>query len=405
MDRSEESQQSDRYSMRKLGKRLVYVLLIVIAFFVVKAKFLTPPQVTVAQVRRQDFTSEVEGTGTLTVDQLAAISAKIPGRIEQVLVDQGDFVHRGQVLATLEDTDIQRELQNAQARLNAARAAVLAARATLAARRATEWQTQRDWKREKFLVATGAVSQEEADFYKKQYLTASSEVKAAAADVEAASHEVTADQANVRLEDFKLSETRLFTYLPGIVVNLPKQPGDAVVPGEPVLTIADPRVTMVDAFVDQRFSGKLHAGEPATVIVRGRDNHPFQGHVYRVSPQADPGTEEMTVEVAFPLPPKELEIGQWANVYIDVGGARNAMVIPDSAVMTMDGEHFVFAVGNDQKLKRVAVKPIAGSPRSSLVAVQGNLRAGERVALKPMGLKPGEKVRVHTASSLSGEDQ
>ncbi|MGC8550767.1 MAG: efflux RND transporter periplasmic adaptor subunit [Acidobacteriaceae bacterium] len=405
MDRSEQSQQSDRYSMRKLGKRLVYVLLIVIAFFVVKAKFLTPPQVTVAQVRRQDFTSEVEGTGTITVDQLAAISAKIPGRIEQVLVDQGDFVHRGQVLATLEDTDIQRELQSAQARLNAARAAVLAVRATLAARRATEWQTQRDWRREKFLVATGAVSQEEADFYKKQYLTAGSEVKAAAADVEAAAHEVTADQANVRLEDFKLSETRLFTYLPGVVVNLPKQPGDAVVPGEPVLTIADPRVTMVDAFVDQRFSGKLHAGEPATVIVRGRDNHPFQGHVYRISPQADPGTEEMTVEVAFPLPPKELEIGQWANAYINVGEARNAMVIPESAVMTMDGAHFVFAVGKDQKLKRVAVQPIASSPRSSLVAVQGNLRAGERVALKPMGLKPGEKVRVHTASSLCGEDQ
>jgi HlyD family secretion protein len=403
MDKTEQMQQNDRYSMRKLGKRLMYVLLLVIAFFVVKTKFLTPPQVMVATVRQQDMTSEVQGTGTIAVDQQAGISAKIPGRLERVLVDQSDFVHKGQLIAILEGTDIQRDLERAQARLLAAQAVVEAARATEQAKRATEWQTQRAWEREKHLVATGAVSQEEADSYEEQYRTAASAVDAAVADVGAAEREVGAAKADVQFQEFNLSETQIFTYLPGVVVNLPKRPGDAIVPGEPVVTVADPSITMVNAFVDQRFSGKLHAGQPATVIMRGRDNQPLQGSVYRISPQADPGTEEMTVEVTFPLPPKELQIGQWADVYIDVGNVKNATVVPSAAIMQVANKHFVFAVGNDHKIKRVEVEPIASSPRSPLVAVQGDLKPGEQVVLKPMGLKPGETVRVQAASRPNGD--
>ncbi|HVC89357.1 MAG TPA: efflux RND transporter periplasmic adaptor subunit [Acidobacteriaceae bacterium] len=278
-----------------------------------------------------------------------------------------------------------------------------AACATEEAKRATEWQAQRAWEREKHLLATGAVSQEEADSYEEQYRTAASAVRAAVADVGAAQSKAEAAKADVQFQEFNLSETKLFTYLPGVVVNLPKRPGDAIVPGEPVVTVADPRVTMVDAFVDQRFSGKLHTGQPATVIVRGRDSQPFQGHVLRISPQADSGTEEMTVEVAFPLPPKELEIGQWADVYIDVGKAKDAMVVPNAAVMQMGNKHFVLAVGTDRKVKRVEVEPIASSPRSPLVAVQGDLKPGEQVILKPIGLKPGEKVRAQAASPLKGD--
>jgi len=403
MDRTEQAQQNDRFNMRKLGKPLLYALLLVIAFFVIKAKFFTPPSVMVTRVRQQDVVAEVQGTGTITVDQQADIGAKIAGRINRVFVDQGDFVHKGQLIATLEDTDIRRQIQLSQAQLQAARAAIQAKRATEEAKRATEWQTQRAWEREKHLVATGAVSQEEADSYEEQYRTAGSAVRAAVADVGAAQREAEAAKADVQFQEFNLSETKIFTYLPGVVVNRPKRPGDAIVPGEPVVTVADPRVTMVDAFVDQRFSGKLHAGQPATVIVRGRDSQPFQGYVLRISPQADAGTEEMTVEVAFPLPPKELQIGQWADVYIEVGKAKDAIVVPNAAIMQMGNKHFVLAVGTDRKVERVEVEPIASSPRSPLVAVQGDLKPGEQVILKPMGLKPGEKVRAQAASPLKGD--
>lgn len=323
-----------------------------------------------------------------------SVPRAIPGRVERVFVDQGDFVHKGQIIATLEDTDIRREFERAQAGLDAARPNEQAARAAVQGRRATEWETQRDWQREKRLVESGAVSQEEVDQYKEQYTTAASAVRAAQADVLAAQHEVASAEAEVRFEQFSLSETRIFTYVSGVITNLPKRPGDAIVPGEPVAPVADPSLTMVDAYVDQRFSGKISAGQPAMVVLRGRGDEPLRGRVYRVSPKADPATEEMTVEVSFPLPAKLLEIGQWADVYIRVGEAKHALAVPNTAVMPMRNKRMVFVVGFNRKVRPVRVRVIASSPRLPIVAVKGNLAAGELVVVKPMMIKPGERVSV-----------
>ena len=96
---------SSKYSLRRIGKISAYALLGVAALFLVKYEFFTPPEVVVAQVRQQDFTGEVQGTGTVNVDVLATVGAKISGRVERMLVNEGDFVRSGQVVATLEDTD------------------------------------------------------------------------------------------------------------------------------------------------------------------------------------------------------------------------------------------------------------------------------------------------------------
>lgn len=416
MPNDEKTEFTERYNLRKMGKRLVYVALAVIVFFIIKKKFLTPPEVSVMRVRQEDVRAEIQGSGTIGVDVLATVGAKIPGRLQRVLVDEGDFVRSGQIIAELEDTDIRRDLERAQARLAAAQATVEARRAdvegthaTVEARRATEWQTSRAWEREKHLLATGAVSQEEADQYQEQYQTAASGVGVATANVgaaerqvRAAEREVAAAEADVRLQQFNLSETKIFTYVSGVVENFPRRPGDAIVPGEPVATIADPNLTMVNAFVDQRFFGAIHAGQPATVLLWGQTKAPIHGRVYRISPQADPAAEQMTVEVSFPLSPKELQIGQWADVYIQTGEIKRALAIPASAVMAIGANRIVSVVGPNGKVHQVKVQVLATSPRSPVVAVRGDLKPGDPVLTKPMGIHAGQ--RVHVMQANRGED-
>ncbi len=237
-DKPEKAEVSDKYSgIRKVGKIFMYALLVVATLALVKYKFLTPPTVVVSQVLHQDYTGELQGTGTINVDVLASVGAKIPGRIDRVLVDEGDFVRPGQVIATLEDTDIRQVLQSSQDRLEAARMTEQAARATEQSaratersagateqeRRATEYQAGRAWEREQHLVATGAVSQEEADQYQERQRTAESavlaaqaeigaahaQVEAAGAKVQAAHSEIAATEADVRLQQFNLSQTNL----------------------------------------------------------------------------------------------------------------------------------------------------------------------------------------------------
>ena len=168
-----------------------------------------------------------------------------------------------------------------------------------------KYQAGRAWEREKHLVATGAVSQEEADQYQERDRTAASavgaaqaEIGAAHAQVEAAGakvgamhSEITAAEAEVRLQQFNLSQTKIFTYVSGIVTDRPKRAGDSIVSGEPVVKIADPKLILVEAYLDQRFAGAIRAGQTATVALRGRSKEQIPGQVYRIRPQADPAAE------------------------------------------------------------------------------------------------------------------
>ena len=345
---------------------LAYALLLLGGLVLAKTMLMKPREVTVAPATKRHVDAEVQGSGTVTVNVLANIGAKITGRITRVLVDERDLVRIGQIIADMEDTDLRREVDRAQASLDAGRVSV--------------WQTKRAWEREKRLVTEGAVSREEADGYEERYRVAASVVKAA--------------EAELRLREFKLSEAKILTLVSGVVTRRWVNSGDAVVAGQPVITVADPSVTMVAAYVDQRFAGKIHTSQPATILLRGRENVPLRGEVYRVNPEAERVAEEMTVEVTFRIPTEDILIGQWADVYIQVGYEENALVVPKSAILPVANERFVFVVDSDKKVRRIKVEPGATSPRLTIVAVTGDLNAGEFVVLNPMGLKEGEVVRL-----------
>jgi RND family efflux transporter MFP subunit len=386
-DKPKQEDGKSKSSLKKAGKILLYALIAVAVLVFVKYKFFTPPKVVFVQVGQQDYEGEVMGTGTINVDVLATVGAKIPGRIESLLVNEGDTVRSGQVVAALEDADIRHVVERSEARVEVARA-------TERAKSAAEHQASRAWEREKHLVATGAVSREEADQYEERERTAEAEVVAARS-------EISAMEADVRLQQFNLSQTKIFTYVNGVVTDRPKRTGDAIVAGETVITVADPAVTLVEAYLDQRFAGQIKPGQKATVILRGKPKEPIAGRVYRIRPQADPAAEEMTVEVSFPLPPADLQIGQWADVYVQVSHNKNALVVPKTAISTMTEERFVLVVDAANRVRQVNIQSLASSPRSKVMAVTGDLKPGDRVLTQPMGINPGQKVRPTQSSGAT----
>jgi len=346
-----------------------YLLAAITALGTIGILLLRPKPMGVVPVERRDVVAEVQGTGTIGVDVLANVGSRVNGRVKKVLADDGDSVRRGQVLATIDDDDLRHQMQNARAQLNAAQAA--------------QWQTRRTWLRDKTLAEQGVISADAADQSRRQWLVDSGQVRAAAEDL--------------GYREYLLSEATVPSLIDGVVIKRWVEPGDAVVQGQTLFTVADPRLTWVAAYVDQRFAGQIRAGEPATVVVRGRDDHPFRGYVYRIEPQADPQAEEMTVDVTFPLPPAELEIGQWADVYIQAGDAKDALAVPQSSVVTTGDRQSVFVVAGGRALQ-VAVRTIASSPRGAIVGVTGNIKAGELVVSNPTGIRPGERVRAASAN-------
>ncbi|MBN9520143.1 efflux RND transporter periplasmic adaptor subunit [bacterium] len=349
----------------------IYAGLLLGAAALAKVFLLSPRDVTTAPVREQAIVAEVAGTGTVTTKVLAKVGSKLTGRVDKVLVDEGDTVKEGQLVALLEDTDLRHQVDRARARVEAAKA--------------TAQQTKHSWERAQALIRSGALSREEHDVYQEKFRVAESAIGV--------------EEADLRYHEFKVSETRVVASAGGLVTRRWVEAGDAVVAGQPVVSVADTSVIWVDAHVDQRFSGKVRKDQAATVVLRGRADKPFKGRVARVYPEADPVTEEMLVQVAFPLPPSELQVGQWAEVFIEVGSVPNALVVPKAAVMPFGNDRFVFIADPDGTVRKVQVVPGATSPRAPVVAVTGGVNAGEQVIVKPIGLKGGEMVRVTPPST------
>lgn len=360
------SGESPRQGVRR-GLRIGIVLLVLIAVAaLLRLTVLRPPRVSVATVQRGNVAAEVEGSGTVTADALANIAARITGRVDRVFVDEGDGVSKNQIVAALDQAGLRHQVEVAQARLDAARAGAA--------------ERQREWTREQQLVASGSVGVEEAQQYRERNAVAQSAVRVAAAELGKAAYE--------------LSLARIHSLSDGIVTRRWVVPGASVVAGQPMFTVADTHLIYVDTFVDQDDAGRIGKGETATVILRGREHQPLPGQVLRIRPRADAATEETVVEVSFSIPAGQFQLGQWANVYIRTGEAKDALVVPQMALMPMGNDLFVWVVGADRTLRRVRVTVTARSPRSPKVAVAGDdLHAGDRVVLMPIGLKPGEAVR------------
>ncbi|TAL96191.1 MAG: efflux RND transporter periplasmic adaptor subunit [Rhodanobacter sp.] len=348
------------------GLRIGIVLLVLAVIVVLlRLTVLRPPRVSVATVQRGNVAAEVEGSGTVTADALANIAAKITGRVDHVFVEEGDSVSKNQIVATLDQDGLRHQVAVAQARLDAARVSAE--------------QRQREWIREKKLVVSGSVGVEEAQQYRERNAVAQSAVRVAAAELGKATYE--------------LSLAQIPALSDGIVTQRWVVPGASVVAGQPMFTIADTHLIYVDTFVDQNVTGRIRKGETATVMLRGREHQPLPGHVLRIRPRADAATEETVAEVSFSIPADQFQLGQWANVYIRTGEAKDALVVPQMALTPMGNALFVWVVGADHTLHRIRVTVLARSPRSSKVAVAGDdLHAGDRVVLMPMGLKPGESV-------------
>jgi len=178
--------------MRKTWKWLVLLLVVVVVF--ARVKFASKP-VASYEVQATNVVAEVMGTGTLEAHVKTTISPRIQERLAEVLVDQGDVVGSGQLLARLDDGELTRQVEVAEASLASAKATADRVRVDEARALAVEQQAQQDHKRVTELLVTKVSSQAEMDKAIEQLRVAESDLKRArAATVEAEQQVVLAER-------------------------------------------------------------------------------------------------------------------------------------------------------------------------------------------------------------------
>ena len=302
-----------------------------------------PPAVTSAVVAVRDVPVEIRSPVDLRPLEQADVGAKTLGYLDAVLVDRGDRVKRGQLLAVIRPSDLPDQLA--------------AARGTLAQLQAQAALARANLDRGQRLAPTGFVSQQ--DIQQEQ-----SAVQSAEAALEAA-------QSNVGVLAVRLGETKINSPLDGYVSARRLDPGALVGPASgtsSILTIQRLDVVRVFVPVNERDVAQLRVGEDAHVEVDALPGQTFQGKVVRISPSFDPAARTLDAEVQLPNASGVLRPGMYGRASIVTDVHKGAVVLPASAIQISNDQSYVFV------LDRTAAPP--GDAPGPKAQPGGTKRAG-----------------------------
>jgi len=354
-----------------IGAIIGVVLLVGIAFWTMhggkKADPSAPveqvPTVSVAAPGRQSVARVISATGTLAAKREMPVGvAGEGGRVTRVLVEPGQWVAAGQVLATVD-----RSVQTQTAESLAAQIRVAQADATLA---------QSELVRAQSLVSRGFISK--ADI----------EAKTATRDAAAARVRV----AQAQLAQQQATNGRLDIRAPaaGLVLTRSVEPGQIVSSGSGTLfRMAKGGEMEMRAQLSEADLTGLHVGVPAQVTPVGSSTA-FTGVVWQVSPVIDPQTRQGIARIQLSYDPA-LRPGGFASASIR-SGSTDLPQLPNSAIQSDEHGNFVYVVGPGDKVVRRAIK--IGDVSDSGVSIAEGLNGSEHVVLSAGAfLNPGQKIK------------
>jgi HlyD family secretion protein len=320
------------------------------------------PTVTVVVPGETSVADTITATGTLSAKRMMPVGvAGEGGMVNRVLVDAGDWVRGGQVLATVDPA-----VQAAQTSQMQAQIANAQANAKLA---------QSNLDRAERLVARGFISKADIDS------------RTAARDGAVA--QVRLAQAQFREMAARLGRLDIRAPAAGLVLARNVEAGQIVSSGSPALfNIAQDGAVELRARLAEADLQRVHVGMPVTVRPIG-STESFTGHVWLVSPVIDTATRQGEARVQLAYTPS-LRPGGFATGTF-VADPRRAPVLPESAVLSDARGNYVYLVGPDNRVARREVR--VGDVSDAGVAVLSGLSGTERVVYAAGAfLNPGDKV-------------
>jgi membrane fusion protein (multidrug efflux system) len=309
-----------------------------------------PIPVEVRAPRLAEMLAVYAGTATLEADQEAVVVAKVGGEVKRILVEEGEFVRAGQLLAVLDGEQLRLELDQSAANMQ---------------------KLERDYQRN-------------SDLYAKR-LIASNAVDNIKSDLDAL-------RAAYDIARLKLSYTQIRAPIAGVLAERDIKVGNTIQPNTVTFKVTDLEPLIAYVHVPERELRLLSSGQPAEIGVDAFPSQRFQGRIARVSPVIDPatGTFKVTVEVSDPT--SRLKPGMFARVGVVYERRASALQIPRSAIVDNDGQPTVFVVVKD-KVEQRDIR--TGLSNAGFIEVTAGLKPDEQVVVVGQnGLKTGSIVRV-----------
>jgi len=333
-------------------------------------------EVPVIQVLQQDVPLVTEYTGQTFGQADIEIAPRVQGLIESVNFKEGSLVKKGQLLYTVDPLTYQNNVNVAQSK-------VAEANTNLAV-------TKSDFERLDALVKINAVSQRELESARGKY--------------EAAQERINASQAELRNAKIDLSYCSIISPIDGIIGISKVQVGDYVSPGPlaSLNTVSETKQIKVRFTISekeflhlfresQKINSTLQGGNEIQLILSDGSAFAQKGRYNFANRQVDPSTGAITLEALFENPDKLLRPGQYVKVQVAAEVLKNALVIPQRAVIELQGIYQVYVLDDSSKVSLKIIQP-GPSFKDAYVVTEG-LTAKDKIALGGTQLlKTGSKI-------------
>lgn len=333
----------------------------------------------------------LQATGYVTARRQATVSAQITGKLIEVLIEEGEHVDAGQILARLESKSQRAQLAEADAQLGEARARVRQFESELG-------QARRDYTRQQDLVTRKLVSAQAVE-------AARTQVDSLTAQLAAQQEAVQLAQAQLRSAQVQLDYTIVRAPFAGVVIAKAAQVGEIVSPLSAgggftrtgIGTLVDMDSLEVEVDVNEAYINRVVPGGAADAVLDAYQDWTIPAHVIAIIPTADRG--KATVKVRVGLDQKDPRILPDMGVRVSflaeerpgsTASPRPGVLVPTTAIVQRDDRNVVFVVEGERARTRV-VKP--GQPFGDLTLVEG-LETGARVVRAPVqDMNDGARIR------------
>jgi HlyD family secretion protein len=380
-----------------------------------------PPRVEVTRVTREDLTSTITSNGKVEPISPTTAHAEFPTFVDKVMATEGQPVHRGEVIVTLDAADVRAQLAQARNELLAARTSLQNARTggppdqvaqlsgDLQQAQSKVANTERKQAALTELVAKQAATQEElaqnqAALVQVRALLQALEQRSAAltqqAKVDATSAELRMKQAQDQVASLeeKVRSAAVIAPSDGTLYSLPVHPGDYVKVGDVLAEMADLRQIRVRAFVDEPDLGWLAPGEDVQVNWDAMPNRTWTGKVEQVPKQVVARGTRSVGEVVCSVKNDKGELLPNVNVEVRIVVRKSpgALVVPRVAVQYDKGQHYVFILAGKTVHRRDITVGVASDTEYEVLS---GLALGDKVALPrgDLNLKDGMEIRATEA--------
>ena len=313
--------------------------------------------VIVAEVRSDRFVDRVEALGTLKANESVSVTANVTETVSAIHFDDGQRVEAGQVLVEMTSAEEHALLEEGSVRVA---------------------EADRQYERIKSLVSQGSASESLLDERKRDLDTA---------------------RALLVAIESRLADRLIKAPFAGVLGLRNISPGTLVEPGDLITTLDDDSVMKLDFSVPSVFLTDLEEGLGIEANARAYGDRSFEGEIHSIDSRVDPVTRSIQVRALIPNPDRTLRPGVLMQVEL-LRNPRDAMRVPESALLHQGHDHFLILVGDGDIAERRQVH--IGARRPGDVEVLDGLVAGDRVITHGNDkVRPDQKVTIQAVDDGS----